>query len=239
MQIVKQNDNWCDCEDPTQKINRLKMKFLVVSTYPILAMTESNGNIYDTSEWSRRNCRLDFYPTNSLPQALHYMVKKFVSESFGVDEDQVNLTGQQIYMMFNQDQLIGLATFSKSCNKIYNVCISADFKSKGYGRMLMQAMIPHIHVESCYEQSVLLLDVLTSNTHAKCLYQSLGFQYLRTNYNPQDSKDPEDVMSYTYPTSSNTSLPVQVNVNNIPKFKADDLLKEPYLTMWKLEHQRK
>ena len=76
--------------------------------------------------------------------------------------------------LFEDERLVGYICTYCLCGEceIVNVAVSFLYRRRGYGRKLLSAVIEHAKSEKITK---LLLEVRTSNTAARALYESLGF----------------------------------------------------------------
>jgi len=84
----------------------------------------------------------------------------------------LELPNHLTYTCRSQGQLIGacLGTYSENGHYIYSLCLLDSYQGKHIGAMLLRTYIEQTKAK-CYQ-----LSVYNSNTHAKRLYESLGFQ---------------------------------------------------------------
>lgn len=99
-----------------------------------------------------------------------------------------------------QDQLMGYACFQTILDELHllNFCIAPNFQGRGLGGQTLLSLLERF-VDSQY--SVVFLEVRTSNSAAKHLYQKLGFKVdgVRANYyRCENSKEDAILMSYHY-----------------------------------------
>jgi RimJ/RimL family protein N-acetyltransferase len=95
---------------------------------------------------------------------------------------QANKKKEQIYLkaMVNE-QLIGAVhaqrgIFRNQDNTTLGIAIANQWRGKGLGRLLLQEMITR--VEHIWHPKNIYLNVVSSNTHARRLYESLGFRLI-------------------------------------------------------------
>ncbi|MES2684517.1 MAG: ribosomal protein S18-alanine N-acetyltransferase [Pseudomonadota bacterium] len=81
--------------------------------------------------------------------------------------------------------------------QLLNLCVDPDQHGKGLGRQLMQHLLQVAREEFC---TIFLLEVRRSNTAARRLYESLGFNTLgvRKGYYPNGPGATEDALVMGY-----------------------------------------
>lgn len=81
--------------------------------------------------------------------------------------------------------------------QLLNLCVDPDHQGKGLGRTLMQHLMTLAREEFC---TILLLEVRRSNSSARHLYESLGFNTLgvRKGYYPNGAGATEDALVMGY-----------------------------------------
>ena len=77
--------------------------------------------------------------------------------------------------------------------QLLNICVDPDLQGSGLGRRLMAHLLAHAREEFC---TIFLLEVRRSNTVARRLYESLGFNTLgvRKGYYPNGPGATEDAL---------------------------------------------
>lgn len=92
--------------------------------------------------------------------------------------------------LFEDERLVGYICTYCLCDEceIVNVAVSSLYRRRGYGRELLSAVIERAKSEKITK---LLLEVRTSNTAARSLYESLGFYTVgvRKNYYTDPKED--------------------------------------------------
>jgi [ribosomal protein S18]-alanine N-acetyltransferase len=96
--------------------------------------------------------------------------------------------GYSCWVMNNAERLVGYAVMSMAAGEchILNLCVRPECQGRGYGRLLLRALLDHAQrnrVETAF------LEVRPSNTPAVHLYLSEGFNEvgLRQRYYPADN----------------------------------------------------
>lgn len=81
--------------------------------------------------------------------------------------------------------------------QLLNLCIDPDHQGQGLGRLLMQHLMDFARAEFC---TIFLLEVRRSNSSARRLYESLGFNTLgvRKGYYPNGPGLTEDALVMGY-----------------------------------------
>lgn len=98
-----------------------------------------------------------------------------------------------------QGRVLAYAFFSIAVGEaqLLNLCVDPDHHGKGFGRQMMQHLMQVAQDEFC---TILLLEVRRSNTAARRLYESLGFNTLgvRKGYYPNGAGATEDALVMGY-----------------------------------------
>jgi ribosomal-protein-alanine N-acetyltransferase len=97
------------------------------------------------------------------------------------------------------DELLAYAFFSMAVGEahVLNICVDPAQQGQGIGRYLMQHLLELARSELC---TVVLLEVRRSNSAARRLYESLGFNTLgiRKGYYPAAENSREDALVLGY-----------------------------------------
>ncbi len=98
-----------------------------------------------------------------------------------------------------EGRVLAYAFFSIAVGEaqLLNLCVDPDHLGKGYGRQLMAHLMTLAVNELC---TIFLLEVRRSNTSARRLYESLGFNTLgvRKGYYPNGPGATEDALVMGY-----------------------------------------
>ena len=96
-------------------------------------------------------------------------------------------------------RVMAYAFFSMAVGEaqLLNLCVDPDHQGKGLARVLMQHLMTLAREEFC---TILLLEVRRSNSAARYLYESLGFNTLgvRKGYYPNGPGATEDALVMGY-----------------------------------------
>ncbi len=98
-----------------------------------------------------------------------------------------------------EGRVLAYAFFSMAVGEaqLLNLCVDPDHHGKGYGRQMMTHLMALAAAEFC---TIFLLEVRRSNTAARRLYESLGFNTLgvRKGYYPNGPGATEDALVMGY-----------------------------------------
>lgn len=94
-----------------------------------------------------------------------------------------------------ENNLLAYAFFTHAVGELQllNLCVAPEHQGKGLGRYLMRQLMAFAQAELC---TIFLLEVRRSNTTARRLYESLGFNTLgvRKGYYPNGPGASEDAL---------------------------------------------